>query len=264
MASEAEIAELWRLFRENRDQIAALNAYLERSAEADERRRAEEEQRRAEANERRRAEEERRRAEEERRRAEAERRRTEEDQRRAEEDQRRAEDFARWRALEDERSAKREAAIAALDKQIAETNKQIGNLTGKWGLFVEEMVRPAAETIFLERGIQVHEVHPRMLARREGESMEIDVFVSNDDEGVAIEVKTTLGTGDVRKFLNTLARFKRFFPRFADIRLYGAVAGIDIPDHVRDFAINQGLFVLGQSGETVAIRNDRSFKARAW
>jgi len=257
MASEAEIQELWRLFRENRDQIAALNDHLARSIEADERRRAEEEKRRAEE-EKRRAEEEKRRAEEEKRRAENdERRRAEEEKRRAEEEKRRAE-------ADERRRAESEARMKALDKQIAETNKQIGNLTGEWGLFVEEMVRPAAETVFQERGIAVHEVYPRMRARRNGESMEIDVFVSNDDEGVAIEVKTTLGEGDVRKFMSTLSRLKRFFPRFADIRLYGAVAGVDIPDQVRDFAINQGLFVLGQSGETVAIRNDKEFEPRAW
>ncbi len=46
--------------------------------------------------------------------------------------------------------------IEKLSKEIGRVNKQISALGGKWGRFVENMVAPACETIFLSRGIQVH------------------------------------------------------------------------------------------------------------
>jgi hypothetical protein len=47
-------------------------------------------------------------------------------------------------------------------------------------------------------------------------------------------------------------------------RLVGAVAGIVINENVDKFADRQGFFVIGQSGDTVAILNDESFKPKAW
>ena len=51
------------------------------------------------------------------------------------------------------------------DRQIREVNKKIGDLGGKWGRFVENMVAPACETIFLKRGIPVHQVSQRVKKR---------------------------------------------------------------------------------------------------
>ena len=51
------------------------------------------------------------------------------------------------------------------DRRIREVNKQIGDLGGKWGRFVENMVAPACETIFLKRGIPVHQVSQRVKKR---------------------------------------------------------------------------------------------------
>ena len=57
------------------------------------------------------------------------------------------------------------------DRKIREVNKQLGELGGKWGRFVENMVAPACETIFLKRGIPVHQVGQRIKKRcnRSGE-----------------------------------------------------------------------------------------------
>nr|NCS00572.1 DUF3782 domain-containing protein [Microcystis aeruginosa L311-01] len=43
------------------------------------------------------------------------------------------------------------------DRQITRLSKEIGNLGGKWGRFVENMVAPACETLFLNRQIPVHQ-----------------------------------------------------------------------------------------------------------
>ncbi|MEY3556922.1 MAG: hypothetical protein RLZZ580_2979, partial [Cyanobacteriota bacterium] len=48
------------------------------------------------------------------------------------------------------------------DRQITRLSKEIGNLGGKWGRFVENMVAPACETLFLNREIPVHQVSQRV------------------------------------------------------------------------------------------------------
>ncbi|HIJ84422.1 MAG TPA: hypothetical protein HPQ00_09490, partial [Magnetococcales bacterium] len=86
----------------------------------------------------------------------------------------------------------------------------------------------------------------------------------NTDVAVLVEVKSTLTVADVRDHLNRLQQFKDFFPRYADCRVIGAVAGIVTEDKATQFARNQGLFVIVQSGEAVALANEPEFKPRMW
>lgn len=150
------------------------------------------------------------------------------------------------------------------DRKIAETNKAIADLGGKWGRFVEGLVVPAVENLFKDWGIELDKVFPRVKARRNGDKMEIDVLAINGDYAMLIEVKSTLGVDDVKEHLKQLQRFKFFFPEYQDRKLLGAVAGIVIDEGVDRFAYQNGLFVISQSGETVKVLNDRKFKPRQW
>jgi len=94
--------------------------------------------------------------------------------------------------------------------------------------------------------------------------MEIDLLVANTIAAVLVEVKSNLRVEDVRNHLDRLSKFKSFFPRYADCTVYGAVAGIVIDANADQFAINQGLFVIVQSGETVCIANDEHFVPKTW
>ena len=64
-------------------------------------------------------------------------------------------------------------SVSANDKVLQRLSKQIGDLGGTWGLFVENLVAPACETLFLERGIPVHQVSQRIKKRKEGDTLEI-------------------------------------------------------------------------------------------
>ncbi|MGK7881742.1 MAG: DUF3782 domain-containing protein [Crocosphaera sp.] len=149
-------------------------------------------------------------------------------------------------------------------RQIKEVNKQIGNLGGKWRRFVENMVAPACETIFLSRGIPVHQVSQRVKKRLNNQTLEIDVLVSNENHVLVVEVKSSLGVDNVKELIEDLQEFKQFFPEYNQKQLYGAVAGIEIEEGADKYAYRQGLFVLAQSGETVNIINNEQFQPKAW
>jgi hypothetical protein len=184
-------------------------------------------------------------------------RRAEEAQRRAEEAQRRAEEAA-LRAQDLDRR------FQETDRQIKQVSKEVGKLSNRLGEFVEWQVRPAAVRLFRERGIEVHELYPNVSVKRDNGGLEIDLLVVNDTEAVLIEVKSKLTQRDVDDHLQRLEKFKRFMPRYRDVNALGAVGGMIVANEVAEYAYNQGLFVLAQSGDGVVILNEAAFQPRRW
>lgn len=152
----------------------------------------------------------------------------------------------------------------ATDRKIKEVSTQIGRLGNRLGDFIEEAVRPAAVRLFRERGIDVHEVHQNIIAKRDGESLELDLLVVNDTDTVAVECKSNLSIDDVNEHLERLGKIKRLLPRYADSCVYAAVAGMVIPTHVAAYAIRKGLFVIGQNGDDLSLLNDAAFSPTCW
>ena len=154
--------------------------------------------------------------------------------------------------------------IAKLTTQVAQTNKQVGGLTSRWGEFLENLIKPAAARLFQEKGIDVHLTALRVTGQDEQGSIEIDILVENTTEVVAIEVKSHLEVRDVKRFLQTLERFKKAFPKHKNDKLYGAVAGIKIDERVNEYAIQEGLFLIQPVGDSVIIANSHNFQPRTW
>jgi hypothetical protein len=150
------------------------------------------------------------------------------------------------------------------DRKLKEASLIVGRLGNRLGEFIEEAVRPAAVRLFRERGIEVHEVHENVTSQRGDEGIEVDLLVVNDTDVIAIECKSKLKLDDVREHLDRLAILKRLLPKYADSRVMGAMAAMVIPANVARYAYREGLFVIGQNGEQLEIRNDLAFVPKAW
>ena len=149
-------------------------------------------------------------------------------------------------------------------REIQKVNTSVGRLTNRLGELVEEAVRPSAVRLFRERGIDIHEVQQNVTAKRDGEALEIDLLVVNNNDVVVIECKSNLSIDDVNEHLERLEKVKRLLPDHKDKRVSGAVAGMVIPANVATYAIRKGLYVIGQNGEHLELRNDMSFAAKVW
>ena len=175
-----------------------------------------------------------------------------------------------WKTLQEtsrllkEQSQETDRRFQENERRLRELDKQIGRLGNRLGDFVQEMVAPAVVQLFADRGLQVHQLARNVQAKRNGQAMQIDLMVLNDDAVVLVEVKSALSVDDVNEHLQRLAGFKTVFPRYADAGVMGAVAAMVIPDNVASYAYHQGLFVLGQRGETMQILNDAQFQPRTW
>jgi len=161
-----------------------------------------------------------------------------------------------------EESQKTDRQIQELSQEVKRVSRELGNLGGKWGRFLENMVAPACETLFVKRDIPVHKVYQRVKGKLNGKILEVDVLVTNENHVLAVEVKSSLSVEDVKEFVEDLREFRQFFPEYNDKQLYGAVAGIEIEDGADKDAYRQGFFVLAQSGENIVILNDEKFKPR--
>ena len=153
-------------------------------------------------------------------------------------------------------------------KSKKEFDKKIGQLTGILGKFVEGMIEPKILTMFQEKGIYLTEVmknvqiHNKETLQKEAE---IDLLLVNDVYSVAVEVKTTLMTEDVKEHLERLDRLQNNPIRsIKGTKLLGAVAGMRIEENADIYASRKGLYVLKQKGEIVEIANDKKFRHKEW
>ncbi|MBX3015305.1 MAG: hypothetical protein KF832_27545 [Caldilineaceae bacterium] len=157
---------------------------------------------------------------------------------------------------------------ARLDRRFQESDerfdrrfRQLEGLFGnQWGRLLEALVEPGVLRLFQTRGIPVHSLYRRAIAQVNGNSMEIDLLLENTNEAIAVEVKSQLTVELVNDFLSDLAEFPHFFPKYSHYRLYGAVAGLNIPQDVARYAYRRGLFILSVTGnDMVHILNDEKF-----
>ena len=150
-----------------------------------------------------------------------------------------------------------------LSKDFQKTRKEVANVTDALGRFSENMVAPAIVRIFNEAGIPMSETAQRV--RSPLRRIEYDIVAVNAHDVVVVSVKTRLNAEHVTEFLEKrLSIFKEVFPRYQDMNVLGAVAGMSIEQEADTSAIKQGLYVLTQSGENVTLLNDASFQPRVF
>jgi len=166
----------------------------------------------------------------------------------------------------DRRMEEQRAESARIEK---ETNRKIGDLTGRIGRMVEHMIGGRILEKFQALGYEV-DYYTRnhfFSTKKLGVKGEIDLILHDGDVSILIEVKTTLETADVRKHLEKMEKYRIYAnARWNDpTRFIGAVAGAVVTDEAKDFAHENGMYVIVQSGEAVEIvQTPEGFKAKEW
>jgi hypothetical protein len=186
--------------------------------------------------------------------------------------------FQETERLLKERSEETDRKFQETDRKFQETDRKFqetrelldrlsrrfGDLGNRLGEFVEAMVEPALVDLFRARGLDVSEVYRRVTSHRGGEAIEIDLLVVDGDTAVAVECKSRLTKEEVERHVERMNKFKRLLPKYADMRVHGAVAGMVVDEDAIQAAQAAGLWVLAQSGETVALKNSPDFTPRVW
>jgi hypothetical protein len=161
-----------------------------------------------------------------------------------------------------------------LDKMIEEnalrtreTDRKISRLGSPIGDLVEELIFPNIQEKFNKLGYDFGKAATKVRYKTpQGQFVaEVDILLESGDAALAVEVKTTLTSGDVRDHVERMEKLRRHADAIHDRRkLLGAVAGAIATEEVKAFAVKSGFFVLEQSGDTVRISVPEGFKPREW
>jgi hypothetical protein len=138
------------------------------------------------------------------------------------------------------------------------------------GRVVEHMLRGSIVEQFRSLGYDVDDYARNLTFRNRNLGLrgEIDMVLFDGDVLILIEVKTTLEMYDVRKHIERLEKYRRCAdanPKKDKKRYVGAVAGAAVSDEVINFAHENGLYAIVQSGRAVEIVPSPDwFQAKEW
>ncbi len=126
------------------------------------------------------------------------------------------------------------------------------------GALLRETAARAAETEAraLENEARAVEDHRR--------AIEVDLLAVNGREVVVVEVKTTLRSEGVTKFLSKLSEFLDWCAEYSGRRILGAVAYLDGAESVTKYAERSGLFVIRATGSSASLLNEPGFEPRVF
>ena len=153
------------------------------------------------------------------------------------------------------------------DKIIADLSKNIGGLGNSLGRFTESMFSTELWKKFNEIGFTFSRQAPHVKFIENGSVLaEVDFFLEDGIYAMLVEVKTELSLGGVDEHLDRMEKIRHYMDARNDGRkILGAVAGGIVSDNVLKYAQNKGLFVIVQTGDSVAIAAmPQNFKAREW
>jgi uncharacterized protein YqgV (UPF0045/DUF77 family) len=143
--------------------------------------------------------------------------------------------------------------------------KAIGGLSGTIGSIAESMLIPSLSEKFKKFGFtfEVTNRHRKIDSDKHDIHAEIDAFLENSSQAIAVEVKTTLKHDDVNDHIERMEKIRRYADLHNDKRQFlGAIAAAIIDEDTRRYALKQGFYIIEPSGEDVKIVEPVS--AKVW
>lgn len=150
-----------------------------------------------------------------------------------------------------------EKARRETERLINENRRQIRELNTQFlsqsGHIVEGLMEPAALNIFRRAGFDIVNCWKEMkgTSRTSGRKMEVDLFYHDTTESIAVEVKINCTKQKVDHFLEQMSHFKEVFPKYADSKVYAAIAALNYEKGADDYAAKKGLFIIRVSDNDV-------------
>jgi hypothetical protein len=152
------------------------------------------------------------------------------------------------------------------DRQVKRLSKNIGGISNSLGKWVEKMVSGKLWEKFNDAGYVFTKGGPCKFIEDNKVFAQVDVFLENGEYAMPVEVKVELAEEDVDDHIERIEKLRHYMDKRNDKRkLVGAVAGAIVPESVMNYAFKKGLYVLVQSGKSIALAEQpKKFQVRAW
>jgi len=153
-------------------------------------------------------------------------------------------------------------------RQIEMLNEQMGGLHNKFGRLAEHLVAPSIVERFNSLGYHfdgIAEHGFKILDGKRNLLTEIDILLENGDFVIAVEVKADVKEKDIEHHVKRLEILRKHKNKYNDPRkIRGAIAGAIFSSDVKKLALENGFYVLEQSGDTMKMVLPKSFKPKDW
>ena len=153
------------------------------------------------------------------------------------------------------RESQKETARIFKEEKI-EYNRRIGHLDNLFGEVAEYMIAPKLREKFKEFGLDFPVANQNRSVNDtvNGIFLEIDIMLENGDKAIVVEVKTKLTTDRINKHIERLEKIRKYANLHGDSRTFlGAVAGVVVTEEVKNYALNEGFYLIEPSGDSFNI-----------
>jgi hypothetical protein len=152
------------------------------------------------------------------------------------------------------------------DLMMKENRKIFDDLSSYFGKVVDYMIAPTLREKFIELGFNFEQTgsNVRVSDHKNNIHFGIDYNLRNSNKEMLIKLGTDMTTEDIKDHIARLEKMRKYANLHGDKRSFlGAVAGVVIADNVKDYALNQGFFVIEPSGESFNITQPKN-KPKEW
>jgi hypothetical protein len=142
------------------------------------------------------------------------------------------------------------------EKALKEAQRIVGDLGNKFGEDAEHTLIPGLQEKFrrLKLDFDSMSCNRKINDNKHNIHAEIDAYLENGIQTMAVEVKSKLQKADVDNHIKRMEKLRSYADLHGDKRdLYGALAAIVVNDDEREYALENGFFVIEPSGEDVKV-----------
>jgi hypothetical protein len=168
--------------------------------------------------------------------------------------------------------AKTENALQKMIRSVDDLSRNVGVVTNRLGSVVEFIVVPKIRLAMNAAGGHTFDsVDPDVKIRTlindvKKDVTQMDVFLYNDTEAMAVEIKTTLQEHDVNDHLDRLRKVRVHEEAVGIVgkKLFGAVVGIIVDSKAQALALKNGLYVVKIREEEEKLDIEKPEKCGTW
>ena len=168
-----------------------------------------------------------------------------------------------WASIQELKEFQKETAI-----QMRETDRKIGDLSNSFGELAEHLVGPSIMEKFNELGFNFTRRSSNVkikTADNPNTYTEVDLMLENGDVVIAVEVKARPKEKYVEKHIQRMEVIRQVSDRVGDRRKYlGAIAGAITNEAINEYILQNGFYLIEQTGDTVKLTIPEGFIAREW
>jgi hypothetical protein len=173
-----------------------------------------------------------------------------------------------WAALMEDRESMKELRERQKEtaRIIEDVGKRMGYMDNRFGELAEHLVAPGIMEKFNELGYEFTGCANNYKIKENGDPRavaEVDILLENGGIVIGVEVKSKPKLKDVDDHIKRMEKIRLHADKKQDKRKYcGAIAGAVMSGNVREYILQNGFFVIEQSGDTMKISVPDGFVPR--